>query len=417
MSEQDHRRLGQELELFSFSESVGPGLPLWHPKGALVRHLLETHWRAEHLRRGYDFVYSPHLGRSVLWETSGHLDFYRESMYSPIAVDEQSYYVKPMNCPFHMQIFASRRRSYRELPMRLAELGTVYRYEKSGVLSGLLRVRGFTQDDAHIFCSKEHLEDELSAAVAFAAEFLAVFRFRSLSYSLSTRPAKSVGDDEEWKGAEASLARSLGRAGIEHDLDPGGGAFYGPKLDVHVEDSLGRKWQLSTVQLDFNLPRRFELSYVGADGEGHRPFVLHRALFGSLERFFAILVEHYQGAFPAWLAPLQARLLPVAERHAAKAREYRMRLQESDLRVDLDDRSEPLSARVRDGERDKIPYLLVIGDREVADGSLSVRARGTGRSESFGFGAWLGSVRPELSLNANRSRDGSLRAPEPVESE
>lgn len=390
--ERDHRRLGRELELFSFEDAVGPGLALWHPKGALVRHLLEDYWRKEQIAHGYQLVYSPHMGRSVLWETSGHLDFYRDSMFPPIEADDQSYFVKPMNCPFHMQIFASRPRSYRELPLRFAELGTVYRYEKSGVLTGLLRVRGFTQDDAHIFCRREDLEGEIASAVRFVSEFLARFGFRSLSYSLSTRPSKSVGDDGEWEAAEAALARAVARADLPHDVDPGGGAFYGPKLDVHVEDALGRKWQLSTVQLDFNLPRRFGLSYIGPDGADHRPFVLHRAIFGSLERFFAILLEHYGGAFPFWLAPVQARVLPVAERHREKAEEAVSRLRDAGLRAELDARGEPLSARVRDSEREKVPFLLVIGDREIDGDSISVREHGSSESRRVGLSSWIASV-------------------------
>jgi threonyl-tRNA synthetase len=388
----DHRRLGRELELFSFDDAVGPGLALWHPKGALVRHLLEDYWRKEQIARGYQLVYSPHVGRSVLWETSGHLDFYRDSMFPPIEADDQSYFVKPMNCPFHMQIFASRPRSYRELPLRFAELGTVYRYERSGVLTGLLRVRGFTQDDAHVFCRGEDLESEIAAAVRFVFEFLARFDFRSLSFSLSTRPSKSVGDASEWEAAEAALARAVESAGLDHEVDAGGGAFYGPKLDVHVEDSLGRKWQLSTVQLDFNLPRRFRLSYVGPDGAGHRPFVLHRAIFGSLERFFAILLEHYGGAFPFWLAPVQVRVLPVAERHREKAQETVSKLRDAGLRVELDSRGEPLSARVRDGELEKVPYLLVIGDREVDGDVVSVRKRGSSESRRVRLSAWVATI-------------------------
>ena len=390
--ERDHRRLGQELELFSFEDAVGPGLALWHPKGGLVRHLLEDYWRKEQVARGYQLVYSPHLGRSVLWETSGHLDYYRDSMFPPIEADDQSYFVKPMNCPFHMQIFASRPRSYRELPLRFAELGTVYRYEKSGVLTGLLRVRGFTQDDAHIFCRGEDLESEIAGAVRFVSEFLARFGFRSLFFSLSTRPSKSVGDAAEWEAAEAALARAVANAGLDHEVDAGGGAFYGPKLDVHVEDSLGRKWQLSTVQLDFNLPQRFGLSYVGPDGAAHRPFVLHRAILGSLERFFAILVEHYGGAFPFWLAPVQARLLPVAERHQEKAHEALSKLRDAGLRVELDSRGEPLSARVRDGEIEKVPFLLVIGDREVAEDTISVRTRGSSKSRKVHLSEWVATI-------------------------
>lgn len=392
----DHRRIGRDLDLFSFADDVGPGLPLWHPKGALVRVGLEDYWRKEHRARGYDLVYSPHLGRSSLWETSGHLDFYRDSMYAPMTIDDQRYYVKPMNCPFHMQVFASRPRSYRELPLRLAELGTVYRYERSGVLNGLLRVRGFTQDDAHIFCRGEELEEEIVAVLRFMVDFLQPFRFRRLSFSLSTRPEKSVGSDGEWKAAEAALARALGNVDRPHAVDAGGGAFYGPKIDVHVEDDLGRPWQLSTVQVDFNLPERFSLAYVGPDGREHVPFVVHRALFGSLERFFAILVEHYDGAFPLWLAPLQVRVLPVAERHEKRAREVADRLRLAEIRVDVDARGEPLSARVRDGAREKVPYLVVIGDRELDSDSISVRKRRGGpRSEYLGLSQWIGAIKEE----------------------
>ncbi len=389
---QDHRKLGRELELFSFEDAVGPGLALWHPRGALVRDLLEEFWRIEQLARGYQLVYSPHLGRALLWETSGHVDFYRESMFPPIEVDDQSYFLKPMNCPFHMQIFASRPRSYRELPLRLAELGTVYRYERSGVLTGLLRVRGFTQDDAHIFCREEDLEGEIASAVLFVREFLARFEFRSLSFSLSTRPSKSVGDEDQWQKAERALARAVASAGLAHDVDEGGGAFYGPKLDVHVEDSMGRKWQLSTVQLDFNLPQRFGLSFVGRDGAAHRPYVLHRAIFGSLERFFAILVEHYGGAFPFWLAPVQAMVLPVAQRHLEKAQEATATLRRAGIRAELDARGEPLSARVRDSELEKIPYVLVLGDREIEGDSVSVRARGSRESRKLGLSDWVATV-------------------------
>ncbi len=390
--ERDHRRLGRDLELFSFEDAVGPGLALWHPKGALVRHLLEDYWRKAQIARGYQLVYSPHVGRSALWETSGHLDYYRDSMFPPIEVDDQSYFVKPMNCPFHMQVFASRPRSYRELPLRFAELGTVYRYERSGVLTGLLRVRGFTQDDAHIFCREEDLDGEIAAAVHFVSVFLARFEFRALSFSLSTRPSKSVGGVAEWAAAEAALARAVEGAGLDYEVDAGGGAFYGPKLDVHVEDSLGRKWQLSTVQLDFNLPLRFDLSYIGPDGAAHRPFVLHRAIFGSLERFFAILLEHYGGAFPLWLAPVQAKVLPVAGRHGEKAQQALAMLRDAGMRVEIDSRSEPLSARVRDGEIEKVPYLLVIGDREIEPDAVSVRERGRSESRRLLLSEWLATI-------------------------
>ena len=371
----DHRRLGRELGLFSVCEQVGPGLVLWHPKGAIVRWQLEDYWRREHVARGYDLVFSPHIGRSGLWETSGHLDFYRENMYAAMDVDGQDYYAKPMNCPFHMQIYASKRRSYRELPLRYAELGTVYRYERSGVLHGLLRVRGFTQDDAHIFCRPEELEDEVVGVLELVSSFLGAFQFQDLRVFLSTQPEESVGSRHEWEQAIASLRRALNRLNLDYEVDEGGGAFYGPKLDVQVKDALGRAWQISTVQFDFNLPERFRLSYVGPDGKDHRPYVVHRAIFGSLERFFGILVEHYGGAFPVWLAPVQARLLPLAERHIQYAERLASMMRAANLRVEVDRKNEPLSARVRDVQVEKIPYALVVGDKEKEEDAISVRRR------------------------------------------
>jgi threonyl-tRNA synthetase len=396
LSEHDHRRLGRELGLFSVSEKVGPGLVLWHPKGAIVRWQLEDYWRREHMARGYDLVFSPHMGRSGLWETSGHLDFYRENMFAAMDVDGQAYYAKPMNCPFHMQIFASSRRSYRELPLRYAELGTVYRYERSGVLHGLLRVRGFTQDDAHIFCRPEELEDEVVAVLELVQDFLGAFRFLDLRFFLSTQPAKSVGGRDEWDQAIAALRRALTRLDIEYEVDEGGGAFYGPKLDVQVEDALGRAWQISTVQFDFNLPERFRLSYVGPDGKDHRPYVVHRALLGSLERFFGILVEHYGGAFPVWLAPIQARILPVADRHVEYAEQVASKMQASDLRVEVDHKNEPLAARVRDVEVEKIPFVIVVGGKEEESGAISTRRRGSKESQRVPVQNWVDSVKEEV---------------------
>lgn len=395
LSEHDHRRLGRELGLFSVCEQVGPGLVLWHPKGAIVRWQLEDYWRREHVARGYDLVFSPHVGRSGLWETSGHLDFYRENMYAAMDVDGQDYYAKPMNCPFHMQIYASKRRSYRELPLRYAELGTVYRYERSGVLHGLLRARGFTQDDAHIFCRPEELEDEVVGVLELVSSFLGAFQFRDLRVFLSTQPAKSVGSRDEWEQAIASLRRALSRLNLNYEVDEGGGAFYGPKLDVQVKDALGRAWQISTVQFDFNLPERFRLSYVGPDGKDHRPFVVHRAIFGSLERFFGILVEHYGGAFPVWLAPVQARLLPLAERHIEYADRLAAMMRASDLRVEVDRKNEPLSARVRDVQVEKIPFALVVGDKEKEEDAISVRRRGNKDSRRLPVQDFIDLVREE----------------------
>ena len=383
--ELDHRRLGQELDLFSVSDKVGPGLILWHPKGALVRENLEAFWRREHRVRGYQLVGSPHVGRSWLWETSGHLEHFSEGMYAPMQIDEQQYYAKPMNCPFHMEIFNSHRRSYRELPLRLAELGTVYRYERSGVLHGMLRARGFTQDDAHIFCTKEQLDAEVASVLELIRYFLSVFDFGAPKFYLSTRPDKAMGKEEDWTQAREALSDALRRAGVTYDIDEGGGAFYGPKLDVSVEDAHGRAWQLSTLQVDVNLPKRFELGYIGSDGRSHEPVVLHRALFGSLERFVGILIEHYEGAFPVWLAPVQARVVPVTERHEAYARDVIARARASELRWDLDARSEPLAARVRDAQLAKIPYLIVVGDRELGSQSVSLRKLGEGESRDVGL--------------------------------
>jgi threonyl-tRNA synthetase len=392
LPEHDHRKLGQRLDLFSFSESVGPGLVLWHPKGALVRSLLESSWRKLHTEGGYDFVISPHVGRSSLWETSGHLDFYRDAMFPPMELGSQAYYAKPMNCPFHMEIFASHQRSYRELPLRFAELGTVYRYEASGVVQGLLRVRGFTQDDAHIFCRPDQVVEEIAAVAELAQDFLGRFEFEDLRFYLSTKPDKSVGEESQWSSAIASLAAALERLDIDHAVDEGGGAFYGPKLDVHVRDAQGRDWQLSTIQFDFNLPQRFGLRYIGEDGAEHAPLVIHRALFGSLERFFAILLEHYRGALPFWLAPVQATVLPVSERHHAYAREIARSARERGVRIDVDARNEPLGARVRCGKLMNVPYLLVVGDRELAMGTISVRPFARKAPVDYQLDAWLESL-------------------------
>ena len=304
----------KELDLFSFSDNVGPGLVLWHPKGAFIRNAFETYWRAEHYRNGYELLYTPHIGQSILWETSGHLDFYREGMYSSMQIDEKDYYVKPMNCPFHIEVYQSRLRSYRELPLRWAELGTVYRYEKSGALHGLLRVRGFTQDDSHIICTPEQIEDEIAEVLRFSLYIWKSFGFTEIKPYLSTRPAKAVGEPERWEKALVSLRKAIDKLGLECEVDEGGGAFYGPKIDLKVKDAIGREWQTATIQFDFNLPERFDMTYIGEDGKKHRPYMVHRALMGSLERFFGILIEQYAGAFPLWLAPIQARILPVSDR-------------------------------------------------------------------------------------------------------
>ena len=371
----DHRRLGRELDLFSTHEEFGPGLIYWHPKGSRVRNEIENAWREEHYNGGYEIVYTPHIGRSTLWETSGHLDFYAESMYSPMDVDGNDYYLKPMNCPFHVQIYNSSKRSYRELPMRLAELGTVYRYERSGVLHGMLRVRGFTQDDAHIICTPEQLDEEIDGVVQFVLNLLRLFGFDDFEASLSTRPEKAVGDPEEWERAEEVLRRALDRAGLDYELDEGGGAFYGPKIDINLRDTLGRSWQCSTVQFDFNLPERFDMSYVGEDGADHRPFMVHRALLGSIERFVGIMIEHYGGAFPLWLAPVQAVVIPIADRHVEYAQHVERELRARRLRVEVDASGERMGNKIRRAQLQKVPYMLVVGDREVEAERVSVRDR------------------------------------------
>ena len=374
----DHRALGRDLDLFSIQESVGPGLVHWHPKGARIRATIEEFWRREHYRAGYEMLYTPHIGRAGLWETSGHLGFYSENMYAPMEVDEQRYYIKPMNCPFHIQIYKTHKRSYRELPLRWAELGTVYRYERAGVLHGLMRVRGFTQDDAHIYCTEEQVESEVREAVRFAIAMWKAFGFENITAYLATRPEKAVGDPARWDLAQRSLEAALKAEGIAYEMDEGGGAFYGPKIDLKTRDAIGREWQMSTVQFDFNLPDRFDMVYMGADGQEHRPYMVHRALLGSLERFFGILIEHYAGAFPLWLAPVQALLIPVTDKQAAAAKDMAAKLRAKDIRVVVDERAEKMGAKIRDAQMQKVPYMLVLGGREIENGTVSVRGRVAG---------------------------------------
>ncbi|MBQ9789510.1 MAG: threonine--tRNA ligase [Lentisphaeria bacterium] len=374
----DHRKLGTDLDLFSFSDNVGPGLVLWHPKGAFIRNTFETFWKQEHYKNGYDLLYTPHIGQSILWETSGHLDFYREGMYSSMEIDEKDYYVKPMNCPFHIEVYQSRLRSYRELPCRWAELGTVYRFEKSGALHGLLRVRGFTQDDAHIICTQEQIEDEIYEVLRFSLSIWKAFGFTEIKPYLSTRPAKAVGDNAKWEKAIVSLEKAVKKAGLECVVDEGGGAFYGPKIDLKIKDAIGREWQTTTIQFDFNLPERFNMTYIGEDGKRHQPFMVHRALLGSIERFFGILVEQYAGAFPMWLAPVQAKILPVTNRAEEYAKELQKTLRGKGLRVDIDLRSESLGSKIKLARNERIPYMLIVGDKEVDDQTISVRSRREG---------------------------------------
>ena len=373
----DHRRLARELDLVSWPEELGPGLVVWHPKGAIIRKLMEDYSRDRHESGGYDFAYSPHIAKSVLWETSGHLDFYADGMYPPMEMDGATYYPKPMNCPFHVMIYNSDQRSYRDLPMRIFELGTVYRNELSGAVHGLLRARGFTQDDSHIFATREMVADELASLLDFVLSVLRAFGFEDFQAKLSTRPEeKSVGDDDIWESATEGLRNALETQGLDYIVDEGGGAFYGPKIDVDVTDAIGRSWQLSTIQLDFNLPERFELEYVADDGERKRPVMIHRALMGSVERFFGVLIEHYAGNFPAWLAPVQVRVLPVAEAHQEYAEDLIKQFTEAGFRADLDPATDPLGKRVRNGKVEKLPYVLVVGDDDVANNTVGVNKRG-----------------------------------------
>lgn len=380
----DHRRLGKELDLYSIHDETGAGLVLWHPKGACLKNLIEDFWRREHFRNGYDLVGTPHIGKSQLWETSGHLGFYTENMYSSMDIDGQPYYVKPMNCPFHIMIYMNKGWSYRELPLRWAELGTVYRYERSGVLHGLLRVRGFTQDDAHLFVRPDQMPDEIDRVLAFCLYMLRSFGFEDFKVYLATRPAeKSVGEESMWQEAIRALEASVKRAGIEYEVDEGGGAFYGPKIDIKIKDILNREWQCSTIQFDFNLPERFDLTYVDTDGKKHRPYMIHRALLGSLERFIGVLVEHYGGKFPVWLAPVQVMLINVSDEEADAVEKLRLRMIELGLRPEIDRRDETMGYRVRDAIAQKVPYIGVIGKKEFAENTVSVRKLGENKSESM----------------------------------
>ncbi len=373
----DHRKLGKELDLFSTdADNLGGGLILWHPKGGFIRHTAEEFCKQEHLANNYDLVYTPHIGKGKLWEISGHLDFYRENMYAPLDIDGQEYFLKPMNCPFHILIYKSQLRSYRDFPLRFAEWGTVYRYERSGVLHGLLRVRGFTQDDAHHFCREDQMPEEIDFVLKFCLHILRSFGFESFHAYLSTQPPeKSVGQAAQWRAAEKALEEALQRANIPYDIDEGGGAFYGPKIDLKISDAIGREWQLSTIQFDFNLPERFDMTYIGSDGKEHRPYMIHRALMGSMERFFGVLIEHFAGAFPVWLMPTQAMLIPIADRHIAYAKKVAAQLKSAGLRVEIDNSSDRMGNKIRKAQKQKIPYMLVVGDKEAEENTVAVRLR------------------------------------------
>ena len=392
----DHRKIGAEMELFSTHEEIGPGLVCWHPMGARIRHVLETFWKEAHYEHGYELMYTPHVGRALLWQTSGHLDFYREGMYANMEIDGDPYYVKPMNCPFHIMIYKTRPRSYRELPARWAELGTVYRYEKAGVLHGLMRVRGFTQDDAHIICTPEQIEDEIREVLRFSMYMWKCFGFKDVKAYLATRPAKAVGDDNMWAQAMHSLENAVKAEGVDCEVDEGGGAFYGPKIDLKIKDALGREWQTSTIQFDFNLPERFDMTYVGADGQKHRPYMVHRALLGSLERFFGILIEHYAGKFPLWLAPEQVRILPISEKFTDYARDLEAKLHAKHIRSSVDVEADPIGGKIRRGRDMRIPYLLVVGEREAAAGEVAVRSRDKGEEGAMKFEDVLARLEKEI---------------------
>ena len=388
----DHRKLGKELDLFSVSDDIGPGLILWHPKGARIRHLMEEFWKKEHLRHGYEMVISPHAAKIDLWKTSGHTEFYKENMFSNMDVEGREYVMKPMNCPFHIQIYKTKLRSYRDLPVRFGELGTVYRYERSGVLHGLLRVRGFTQDDAHLFCRPSQIEEEITKVLDLIVFVLQSFGFHEYKIYLSTRPEKYVGSDSGWESATKALETALNNKNLEFEVDPGEGVFYGPKIDIKIKDSLNRYWQVSTVQVDFNLPEKFDITYIEEDGQRRQPIMLHRALMGSLERFFGCLIEHYGGAFPLWLAPVQIILLPITDNHAEYADKIAEELEESGIRVEKDLRNEKIGFKIREAQLQKIPYMVVLGDKEVETSTLSVRRRRSKETRTLDLKTFLNEV-------------------------
>lgn len=392
----DHRKVGKELDLFSIQESIGNGLILWHPKGSRMRRIMEDFWVQEHYKHDYEIIYTPHAAKLNLWNTSGHTGFYRENMFAPMELENVEYQLKPMNCPFHLMIYKNHLRSYRELPIRYAELGTVYRFERSGVLHGLMRVRGFTQDDAHVFCTPEQLTEEIVKVLELVFYILRTFGFDEYEVYLSTRPEKYVGTLESWDEATEALKNALEMKEIDYEVDPGEGVFYGPKIDVKIKDTLGRSWQCSTVQVDFNLPERFKLEYVAEDGKAHQPIMIHRALMGSLERFFGILIEHYGGNFPLWLAPVQAVILPIADRHHEYAQEMQKKLRSAGIRSELDSRNEKVGFKIREAEVKKIPYMLVIGDKEVESQKISVRHKGDGDKGAVEIDALVQTLTDEI---------------------
>lgn len=391
----DHRKLGKDLDLFSINDDIGPGLVLWHPNGAMIRHLIESYWKEEHLRKGYKLVYTPHVGRSKLWETSGHLGFYSENMYAPMQIDEQEYYIKPMNCPFHIAIYNANHHSYRELPMRLGELGTVYRYERSGVLHGLMRVRGFTQDDAHIICTPEQMDEEVEKLIVFSLDMLKQFGFKDFLIYLSTRPEGSVGEVEDWDKATNSLRMSMEKLGLDYQVDEGGGAFYGPKIDIKIKDALGRAWQCTTIQFDFNEPTRFDMNYIGPDNSPHRPYMIHRAVLGSVERFFATLLEYHAGNLPLWLAPVQIMVIPITDNQMEYGKLLVEKLQLLGYRTEIDTRGEKIGYKIRDAELKKIPFMFVIGKNEETEAKVTLRQHTKGDLGAMSFDEAIKAIREQ----------------------
>ena len=401
----DHRKLGKELDFYSVSDEIGPGLILWHPKGARIRHLMEDFWKKEHFKHGYEMVISPHAAKIDLWNTSGHTEFYKENMFSNMDIEGKEYVMKPMNCPFHIQIYKTKLRSYRDLPVRFGELGTVYRYERSGVLHGLLRVRGFTQDDAHLFCRPAQIEEEITKVLELIVYILQSFGFFEYKIYLSTKPDKYVGEDADWETATKALENALNNKKLDFEVDPGEGVFYGPKIDIKIKDSLNRYWQVSTVQVDFNLPERFDISYIEEDGQRHRPIMLHRALMGSLERFFGCLVEHYAGAFPLWLAPVQVVLCTITDNQIEYAEKLAQRFEESDIRVEKDLRNEKIVFKIREAQLQKIPYMIVLGDKEVESQTLGVRKRRSKETRTLDFETFLSELQSGIDSKLIESED------------
>ena len=396
IKKRDHRRLGRELDLFGIYRESGPGLVVWHPKGALLRRIIEEFWIKKHYQNDYELIYSPHIARLKLWEISGHTDFYQDNMYAPMKIEEEDYQIKPMNCPYHILVYKSKIRSYRDLPLKWAELGTVYRYERSGVLHGLMRVRGFTQDDAHIFCRPDQLEEEVLRLLDFTFYMLKSFGFDQYDIFLSTRPEKAIGEIGDWEKATAALRESMEKRGLDFEVDEGGGAFYGPKIDIKIKDLLGRPWQCTTIQFDFNLAHRFDLSFVAQDGKEHRPFLIHRALLGSLERFFGVLIEHYAGAFPLWLSPVQIRIMPITDEQNPYSAEIKNRLQKEGFRAEVDDRNEKINYKISEAEREKIPYMFIVGKREVQSKSVSVRRHKQGDLGQFDLDEIIAKLEQEV---------------------